>query len=235
MPAPTMILVAGFGDNRSVFAPLLQTKLADAYNLAAIDLPGFGAPPLAGRTTLEGLAEVVDARARQLGARTVLAHSVASIIASLAALRTGCPIDTIFSLEGNLTAGDAYFSGMAAAFDNAEEFRNEFLARLAELQRTDPNIERYRAAVECSDTQALWELGVDAHALSAAQAPGDILRRTQHVVYFYNPENMSASSVAWLEQSNLKSVPLPKASHWTCFDQPELLGELIAAEWSITR
>lgn len=141
MMAPAMILIAGFGDSLSVFDPLLQTQLAQAYRLAAIDLPGFGAPPLRGRTTLQRLAEFVDAQARHLKARTVLAHSVASIIASLAALRAGSPIDTILSLEGNLTADDAYFSGMAAAFDGPDEFRPAFLARLAAMARTGANIE----------------------------------------------------------------------------------------------
>lgn len=227
MAAPTMILVAGFGDNRSVFDPLLQTKLARTYRLAAINLPGFGAPPLPGRTTLQRLAEVVDAHAQQLDATIVLAHSVASIIVSLAAQRPGSPIDTIFSLEGNLTADDAYFSGMAAAFDNADEFRTAFLARLAGLARTDPNIGRYRTAVESADAQALWELGVDTYAFSAAQSPGDVLARAQGVAYFYNPVNLSAASLAWLRKSTLRCARLAGASHWKCFDQPELLARAL--------
>lgn len=229
MPSPTMILVAGFGDNRSVFEPLLQTKLAHVYNLAAIDLPGFGAPPLPGRTTLERLAELVDVQARQRGATMVLAHSVASIIVSLAALRAGSPIDAILSLEGNLTTEDVYFSGMAAAFSNAADFRTAFLARLAELAQSDPNIERYRAAVGRADTQALWELGVDAHAFSHVQTPGEVLARTQRVAYFYNPANMAATSLAWLETSNLTRVPLHHAGHWKCFDEAELMAERLIA------
>jgi pimeloyl-ACP methyl ester carboxylesterase len=225
--APAMVLIAGFGDNRSVFDPLLQTRLSQAYRLTAIDLPGFGAPPLRGRTTLQRLAEFVDAQARQLKARTVLAHSVASIIASLAALRAGSPIDTILSLEGNLTADDAYFSGMAAEFDGPDEFRAAFLTRLAATARIDPNIERYRTAVESADAKALWELGVDTHAFSTAKTPGDVLARTQSVSYFYNPANMSAASLAWLETSNLRRVCVDGASHWKCFDQPALLAERI--------
>lgn len=225
MTEPTMVLIAGFGDNRSVFEPLLETKLAQSYRMAAIDLPGFGAPPLPGRTTLERMAEFVDAEARKLGANIVLAHSVASIIASLAAQCAGSPINTILSLEGNLTAGDAYFSGMAAAYASAGEFRTAFLARLADLERTDVNIARYRAAVETADPRALWELGVDAHAFSVAQAPGDILARTQRVVYFYNAANMSPASLAWLETSPFRRMCLARASHWKCFDQPDLLAE----------
>lgn len=222
-----MILIAGFGDNRGLFEPLLQTRLARSFSLTAIDLPGFGAPPLGETTTLERLAAFVDAQARELGARMVLAHSAASIIASLAAQNAGSPIDTIVSLEGNLTADDAYFSGTAADFDEAHEFRTAFLTRLTELARTDANIERYRNAVESADAQALWELGVDVRIFSAAQKPGDVLCRTPKVAYFYNPDNLSAASLSWLGKRSLKPFCLPGASHWICRDEPEALADVI--------
>jgi pimeloyl-ACP methyl ester carboxylesterase len=160
---------------------------------------------------------------RRAGSKT--ACRIGAPPASLAALRAGSPIDTILSLEGNLTADDAYFSGMAAAFANAAEFRTAFLTRLAELAQADANVERYRAAVESADAQALWELGVNAHEFSAAQTPGDILALAPAVAYFYNPANMSAASLTWLAQSDLERVPLPYATHWKCVDQPELLAE----------
>ncbi|NJO32336.1 MAG: alpha/beta hydrolase [Rhodospirillales bacterium] len=219
----------GSASNQGLFAPLLRTKLARTYLLAAIDLPGFGAPPLAGRTTLDRLAEFVDREARRLSAKMVLAHSVASIIASLAAQRAGSPINTIVSLEGNLTADDAYFSGTAGGFDDPGEFRAAFLARLAELAQADVNISRYRAAVETADARALWQLGVDVQAFSAKQTPGVVLTRTPRAAYFYNPDNLSAASLVWLETSSLNRTWLPGASHWICFDQPDLLAGHILA------
>ena len=43
---PTILLIAGFGDNASMFAGLHETALADAYHLLPFDLPGFGSPTL---------------------------------------------------------------------------------------------------------------------------------------------------------------------------------------------
>ena len=101
---PPMVLIAGFGDDSSMYAGLNETELTDVYDLVPIDLPGFGAPALDEETTLKSLAEFVDAKAKEVGAEIIVAHSVASITASLAASEPDSPITTILSLEGNITA-----------------------------------------------------------------------------------------------------------------------------------
>ena len=120
---PTILFIAGFGDNASMFTGLRGTALEDAYRLLPLDLPGFGAPALRTQTTLQSLADFVAGKAKETGAEIIVAHSVASIIASLAAREPDCPITTILSLEGNITAEDAYFSGSAADYDDPNSFR----------------------------------------------------------------------------------------------------------------
>ncbi len=130
---PCVILIAGFGDGADMYAGLHATALARRRRLHAIDLPGFAGTPRLPRTTLEALAAHVDGIARRERADTVVAHSVASIIGSLAARRAGSPIRRLVSLEGNLTAADAYFSGSAAGYPDPGSFRAAFLARLDAL------------------------------------------------------------------------------------------------------
>ena len=119
----TILLLAGFGDDASMYAGLLETPAAARYRLRPIDLPGFGAPALAGVTSLASLADFVAEQARAAEARIVVAHSLASVVASLAASRPGSPITRIVSLEGNLTPDDAYFSGTAADYQDPQAFR----------------------------------------------------------------------------------------------------------------
>lgn len=142
---PTMLFVPGFGDDSSVFGPLAATVLASHYRIAIVDFPGFGrAPCLEAPTTLEPFAYIVHNIADRQWACIVVAHSAGSIIASLAARRESSTIDTIISLEGNLTAEDAYFSGTAVGYSNAEDFRSAILARLDAMAQTQPGIARYR-------------------------------------------------------------------------------------------
>lgn len=225
---PAIVAVAGFGDGASMFEPLAQTDLTSRYRLIAIDLPGFAdAPPLKGPATLEAMADVVQEVASAENARILVGHSVASIIASLAARRMAAKVDTIISLEGNLTAEDAYFSGTAADYDNASEFRQAFLARLDEIAEDQPIFARYRSMVARADPQALWELGCDARRFSLENVPGEILTESSDVCYLYNPENCAEVSLEWLQRSPIKGIRMDGATHWPSVDQPHRLADTI--------
>ncbi len=211
-----------------MFEPLAGTRLALGRRLVPIDLPGFaGTPALQAPTTLERLAGVVHEAARREDAQIVVAHSVASIIVSLAARLQPTAIDTILSLEGNLTAEDAYFSGSAAEYSDAHAFRTAFLDRLDALAKDQPAVARYRRIVADADPRALWELGCDARRFSEQQVPGEVLSETPEVWYLYNQANCPEASLKWLSQSPLRRLRLKGASHWASVDRPDLLSEAI--------
>ncbi len=217
-----MICIAGFGDNASMFDTLPATKLSEEFRILPLNLPGFGAGPALAKTSLQALAEFVLAQAKRSDCRAVMAHSVASIIATLAAERSDGFVDEIVSLEGNLTAADAYFSGTAANFDNAHEFRRGFLARLAEMAKGgDPILGRYRRIFETSDPTAAWQLGCDAYAFSGANVPGERLLASAHVHYLHNPDNCPKETRDWLADSPMKRTVLAGASHWPTIDRPD--------------
>lgn len=222
-----ILMIAGFGDNSSMYAPLLETPLAQSHDLIPLDLPGFGAPALDGETTLQALADYVNISAIKREADTIIAHSVASIIASLAAGTGGSPLKRIISLEGNLTAEDAYFSGRAAEFEDAASFRDWFLPRLAKQAEADPILGRYTREVAKADAQALWELGCDARRFSDEHHPGERLRDAAEATYIVNPQNCAEASMTWLGSSGLATVELPGASHWPTIDQPLAVAKTI--------
>lgn len=224
---PTILLIAGFGDNASMYAPLLKTQLSCDAELVPLDLPGFGAPPLTQETTLQALGDWVAGEAIKRDASLIVAHSVASIIASFAAQASGSPLVQIVSLEGNLTSEDAYFSGRASEFADAASFRNWFLPRLESKAGNDPILERYLREVERADPEALWQLGCDAHRFSRAKHVGAFLAQSGRVTYVVNRGNCAEGSMQWLDQSGFAIAELPGASHWPTIDQPERLAEVI--------
>lgn len=225
---PAMLLIAGFGDDASMYAGLENTPLADAFRLLPLNLPGFGAPSLEGETSLDSLARFVGDAARDADAQIIVAHSVASIIASLAAGLPECPITAILSLEGNITAEDAYFSGTAADYDSPEAFRAAFLDRLDKMSADDLIIARYRDHVSRADPLALWQLGSDARRFSDRNEPGEVLGKAARVTYFYNPDNCPEATLRWLDKNPMDLVLLEGASHWPSIDQPEVLADRIA-------
>ncbi len=219
-----ILMIAGFGDNASMYDPMLQTELADRNMLIPLNLPGFGAPALAQEATLQALGQWVCDQAIKHEATAIIAHSVASIVASFAARADGAPLQHIISLEGNLTAKDAYFSGRAAEFDDPQAFRDWFLPRLKENAKDDPVLTRYVSEVTLADPTAMWELGSDAHAFSATSHPGELLKASAHAIYVVNRDNCAEESMAWLSTSGISTIELPGASHWPTIDQPEILA-----------
>lgn len=202
-----------------MFAPLVGARLPEDPQILPFDLPGFGAEPLR-ETSIATLAQRLADEARKVGARSVIAHSVASIIAAEAAHLPDSTIDTIISLEGNLTADDAYFSGTAADYDDAVSFRVAFLERLRELAAGDAIIEGYADRVSRVDPSALWSLGCDARQYSQTHHPGERLRSAGNVLYVLNPANCPEDSLIWLKTSGLARVELDGASHWPTIDRP---------------
>lgn len=229
-PRPIAVCIAGFGDNAAMFTPLLKTDAATHIRFVSFDLPGFGARVLP-NTTLATLADAVRQHCCSLGARILVAHSVASIIASIAAQTSKDDlhhqIDRIVSLEGNLTAEDAYFSGTAANYSDAFAFRTAFLARLDAMSDADPILASYRDRVRKADPCALWSLGCNAKAFSTENVPGELLQAAADVVYVHNPANCAAASLAWLKSSDLESIVIDGASHWPTIDKPEEVAKAV--------
>ncbi len=221
-----IVFIAGFGDHGGMFEALGVTVLGDEYAILGVDLPGTGlSSPREERLTLPVAADLVADVVRQEKATIIAAHSVGSIVASLAAQVSGSSIDTVLAIEGNLTPADAYFSGSAAEYESADVFHAAFLARLDGMTAANPAIERYREQVAAADPRSIWELGCDVADWSQSQQPGDVLvRSAERVRYLYNPNNTPAESRAWLRDNEIMSIRLDGASHWAAVDQPELLA-----------
>ncbi len=227
---PALALVPGFGDHGGMFEALAETGLGDRFALHAIDLPGTGkSEPLAETLTLDRAASIVAETAAEISANVIVGHSVGSIVASLAASESSSDIETVLSLEGNLTAADAYFSGSAAGFEEPEVFHADLLARLDERSDTSPVLRRYRDRVAHAEPQSIWELGCDTHRFSTVESPGLHLESSaKTVVYIYNPANTPQGSLDWIKGSNLRTLVV-NASHWFPVDQPVLLSDIMLA------
>lgn len=223
-PLPGILLVAGFGDGPSMFEPLFKTDLAEQYRLIPVALPGFHGAPAFEETHLGSMADFVAKTAIREGAQIALGHSIASIIVSLAALQHPWPIDTVLSLEGNLTEKDGYFSATAADYASPEAFVDAFSKQLAAMATDNPTLARYRQKVALADPRALWQLGRDSAAFSQQRVPGNLLVAVPKVWYFYNPDNCDPGSVRWLKHRALPNTVLPGASHWASLDQPDHLA-----------
>lgn len=229
----TLLLVHAFADCGLTFAPLFETPLVKRFRLIAIDLAGFGASPRQDQVlTIAQHARQVAALARTLSTSErigLVAHSVGSMIAVEAAPHLGSRFGGLFSIEGNLTAADAYFSGRTAEFDDAQAFRRRFLDDIWTMAQTRTELRRYYATAVMADPVAMWKLGCDARHMSIDDAPGQAYRQIRPVRYYWSPANVPEKTRHWIVESNIDHRQFANASHWPMVDQPDETAQAIAS------
>jgi pimeloyl-ACP methyl ester carboxylesterase len=229
----TLLFLHGFAGCGLADLPLFDTSLAERYRLVVVDLAGFGASPRQDDVlTIAQHAEAVATFARSLRAARpigLIAHSVGSMIAVEAAALLGALFGGLFSIEGNLTADAAYFSGRAADFDDPVLFKQRFLDDIWNLAQTREILRRYYAAAVLADPTAMWALGRDARRLSINDAPGRAYRCVRPSLYYWSPANTAETTSHWVAQSDLDQLQLANASHWPTVDQPNETARAIAS------
>jgi pimeloyl-ACP methyl ester carboxylesterase len=228
-----LLFLHAFADCGLTYVPLFDTRLGERYRLIAVDLAGFGASPRQDDVlTIEQHARAIAALARSLSATQpigLVAHSVASMIAVEAVRHLGDLFGGLFSIEGNLTADDAYLSGRAADFDDASTFKLRFLDELWAMAQTHVIMRRFFAAAVQADPVAMCHLGRDARRLSVGDAPGRAYRRVRPSLYYWSPASTAETTRHWLERSDLDCRRYADASHWPIVDQPDETARAIAS------
>jgi pimeloyl-ACP methyl ester carboxylesterase len=231
--APILLLLHGFADSGAMFGPLFLTPLVEQYRLLAIDLPGFGVSPRReGKIGVVAYSEALDELCSDLGSSRpigLVAHSVASMIAVETAARRLNQLMGIFSIEGNLTADDAYFSGKASGFDDPDAFKHALLDEIWGLAAKQPMLRRYHGGVVMADPIAMWNLGRDAKRLSASDAAGRAFNAiTIPKLYYWSPNNTPLATQRWLNEHQPPQRQFGNASHWPTIDQPEYTARAIS-------
>jgi pimeloyl-ACP methyl ester carboxylesterase len=229
----TLLFLHAFADCGLTYVPVFDTPLAEHYRLVAVDLAGFGASPRQDNVlTIAQHAQTIAALAHSLcaaGPIGLVAHSVGAMIAVEAALRLGELFGGLFSIEGNLTADDAYFSGRAADFDDACLFKQRFLDEIWEMAQTRDILRRFFASAVLADPIAMWQLGRDARRMSTGDAPGRAYARIRPSLYYWSPANTAETTRQWIAKSDLEQQQFANASHWPTVDQPNETARAIAS------
>jgi len=231
-----LVFIHAFADCGLAFTPLFATPLAKSFRLVVADLAGFGASPRRDDVlTISQHAEAIATLARSLspsGPIGLVGHSVGSMIAVEVASRLGDLFGGLFSIEGNMTAEDAYFSGRAADFDDPDLFKQSFLDEIWRMAQARQILRRYYATAVFADSIAMWELGRDARRASNADAPGQAYRRVRRSLYYWSPANTTATTRAWIAKNDLVQRQFSDASHWPMIDRPVDTARVIASFFS---
>jgi pimeloyl-ACP methyl ester carboxylesterase len=211
------------GDSHLCFRHAFAHPLAKRARLFVFDLPGHGAsPPWPSGLTVADAAVLWRDLAAQFsdGRDTVLVgHSMAAIVATRAARMLARPPKLVVSVEGNLTAADAYFTGKAARFDDAGSFYAWFQAEILRLAQGDEIFRRFSCSLQFADPLTLWTLG-----RSVAEFPdpgGEYLKLTCPSAYYWSPESTTGDAQAFLARHPVRQRRLEGLGHWPMVKSPD--------------
>lgn len=229
----TLLLIHALADCGLAYTPLFATPLAKDFRLIAVDLPGCGASPRKDDVlTIAQHAEALAALARSFsgsGPIGLVGHSVGSMIAVEVAQHLGERFGGLFSIEGNLTAQDAYFSGRAADFEDPNALKKRFLSDLWNMGQEKPILRRFHAMAMMADARAMWSLGRDARRLSVGDAPGQAYLGVRPSLYYWSAKSTMPATRDWITHSGLVHQEFNDASHWPMIDQPTATAQAIQA------
>ena len=222
----------GFADSGAAFSALHCTEFANSNRIITPDLPGFGSSPLNDHTCtikayvatlLELISELTpDVKIGFIG------HSVGSIIAVEAASILGDRCIGVFSIEGNLTEEDAYFSGQAVNFEQPQEFKKLFTDKIWIKGKNDEIFRNYFCGLNQADPTAMWRFGKDVHLYSKGDQPGrNVMELDCPFLYLWCANNTPIASQNFLSLNKINNTKLSKTSHWPMIDAPEITSKYL--------
>lgn len=219
-----------FGDSAFSYRCAFGSKLADRARVLVYDPPGHGAsPPRARGLSLGDCARLwcdlvtQYSRSRQV---VLAGHSMAGLVASLAAARLRRPPMLVIGIEANLTRSDAYFTGLAARFEDALAFHRSLLSRIRRRGRRDEIFRRFGSSLSRADPFTLWTLG---RSIYAHEDPGAAFRRLRCPgIYYWDPKRSATNTRAYVKRYNLPNRRLDDLGHWPMISGPDDFYSAIA-------
>jgi pimeloyl-ACP methyl ester carboxylesterase len=230
--ARKLLCLHGFADSGLMFLPLAETALPDHFELVLVDLPGFGgSPSKPGIALIQDYARAVAKLAPVISHResvVLIGHSIASAIAVAASELLSPPPIGVFSIEGNLTEDDAYFTGKAADWDAAEPFKKAFLNEIWELGATNVELRRYFGGVIMAQASAMWSLGKDAKRVSVGDSVGHAYRALKvPSLYYWSEATTSARTCQFIDAYSISNRRYTVTSHWPTIADPQATANAI--------
>jgi pimeloyl-ACP methyl ester carboxylesterase len=227
---PAIVCLPGFVDGVESWQPLLAALL-DRYDTGLIELPALSRPgrlPVA--ATVTGIAGLTAAAIQRVWDTPVIlvGHSLGSAVAVRAANLLGARCRAVVSIEGNLTADDAYFTGQAAGHDDPAGYQRTLLAQIEQLQTGGQAPASFAAALRSADAATIWALGRDVARESNDDRFGHELRRLTHPrLYLWSAATTSPASQAFLHAHAIPQRQLGVGHHWPWLVDPAAVAAQI--------
>jgi len=224
--APIVCLPA-FADSCRSWRPLVSA-LSDRCEVVVVELPALGRPGrLPVGPTVTEIANLIAGILRQVWATpvTLVGHSLGSAVAVRAAPQLDGQCQAVVSIEGNLTADDAFLTGQAAGYADPDEFKTSLAAQIDQLVTAGRAPASFAESVRAADAATMWALGRDVVLQSSDDGFGhEFLRLTCPRLYVWSRATTSQASQDFLHAQAVPHHELGIAHHWPWIVDPAAIA-----------
>lgn len=221
-----------FGDSRLSYHSVFASELSERARVFVYDPPGHGAsPPRQKPLTVVHCARLwceLIQRFSRFRSVVLVGHSMAGIIACRTAGMLKHPPLLVVGVDANLTRADAYFTGLAAQFDEPAAFYAALRSRISRMARRDPVVQRFACSLEFADPTTLWALG---RSIFSLKDPGVAFRRLRcSKIHYWDSNISSADTRTYIRQHALPQRNLDRLGHWPMISAPSTFYGAIAED-----
>jgi pimeloyl-ACP methyl ester carboxylesterase len=233
----SLVFIHGLGASGNSFARCFAMEAFRDFTAAAVDLPGCGESSWAAdfSYSIKDQAEVVLRWVRNLELTRIIlvGHSMGGAICLYVAEALGEQVAGFFSLEGNLSREDCFFSGKIASASQSDfekqgiqEFRDAVKASLEEAP--SPGLVNYYENISKAYPRAIYLSSV---SLVQESCEGHLSQRFATLAtrkwYVFGERSTSPATKKFLEKSNIPYFVVPESGHFMMDDQPDLFYRML--------
>ena len=225
----------GFGDSGLAYREVFDALLPASFNLYVVDLPGFGVSPLQPdypsiKEQARLLSEIIRQETQQQHQVNIVAHSLGSLIGTWVCQSLEQRINTYFSIEGNLTEADSYFSSKPLEFDTAEAFARSFEAEVFALAQTEERYKRYYSSLRYANPEGMrnWGFTSQEH-VKDNQCGQEFINLNCNKIYLWGDLDTPIETQEFIKVNDLPNKLYKGIGHWHMVENPISLYADIAA------
>lgn len=153
---------------------------------------------------------------------------MAGVVASDTVTRLDRAPALVIGIEANLTPADAYFTSLAARFDEPSAFYATLRSRVLRLARKDIGARRFACSLEFADPMTLWTLG---RSVSSERDPRGAFRRLRcPKLHYWDRSGTSRDARDHIAKHRLPNRSLVGMGHWPMSTAPAEFYSTIAKD-----
>ena len=214
----SIFLLHGFADSGLAYIEAFDSILAQNFNLYVPDFPGFGVSPLNPAYTsisshADLLAEIIE---QELEGRVyIIAHSIGGLVGTRLCQQLGSRVGYYFSIEGNLTPPDSYYSSKPLQYESPAAFFAAFEAEIYELGKSQDRFKRYYSSLRYASPQGMhyWAESSQ-HLVQDGLCGQEFSKLACPKLYIWGDVDTPAATQTYIKTAQVPNRFYPGVGHW---------------------